>query len=744
MDDGTANSPIPNAQCRFVNLGGGQRTVVNADENGEFRIVVPPNVEGHISCSPQSLRFLKLSTFSSTMGKAAGETISGEKVDPATTIVAQIIESEHSPTIARRDDLLRSIETAQDHYLTLLVELSTRMYAEMLHHNLDVNFADSGGDGGGNGDGNGDGGGVGGDAGDGGDKSPIANARCEFVIGNNVGGGWSVLYNAALADFREDGVLNRNDLKDIQDIINKEFKGREKEIMAAFEDKFPLGFGQPYYDTTDEKGEYFLPIPPNVPGFVRCLPPGQEQLVLTTYVRGLAKDEELPGQDVNPATTVFSTNVASQLDKDLGETKENFLDDIAGLDVQILQDGGTVSGFRLRPGTTPADKNVGLVAFSATSLFNILYKNGINVDYLAALNDFTSNKEKTVDPVFLKKIGVLETQAGDLASIVNKSVDDEGVQLGTDLGSALSKARLRVTVNDGGLVVTDATLKLLNPGSEIFCDNCPQGTYELTLADEDYPTFYLSGVPPTATDITVEASKEGFKATKETAKVVAFATVDLEIALTTKFTLNVQMAGNGAGTVTGSAGGIDCLYGDAVESGTCNADFDSDTLLTLSANPSKGSTFTGWRGDCSGPSPCFVTMDRARNVTATFTLESDIDLPKVTITSPTSASTYTATGSTLSIGGTASDDVGVTQVTWSNSRGGSGVCTSTTNWSAGGIALSAGTNVITVTAKDASGKTGTDTLTVTYAPPVGGRYCANGNNHLSDVIIHLQYEQQFA
>ena len=91
----------------------------------------------------------------------------------------------------------------------------------MLHHNLDVNFADSGGDGGGNGGGNGDGGGVGGDAGDGGDKSPIANARCEFVIGNNVGGGWSVLYNAALADFREDGVLNRNDLKDIQDIINK-------------------------------------------------------------------------------------------------------------------------------------------------------------------------------------------------------------------------------------------------------------------------------------------------------------------------------------------------------------------------------------------------------------------------------------------------------------------------------------------------------------------------------------------
>ena len=28
----------------------------------------------------------------------------------------------------------------------------------------------------------------------------------------------------------------------------------------------------------------------------------------------------------------------------------------------------------------PADEDVGLVAFSATSLFNILYKNGVDVD----------------------------------------------------------------------------------------------------------------------------------------------------------------------------------------------------------------------------------------------------------------------------------------------------------------------------------------------------------------------------
>src|SRR5262245_7646717 len=87
--------------------------------------------------------------------------------------------------------------------------------------------------------------------------------------------------------------------------------------------------------------------------------------------------------------------------------------------------------------------------------------------------------------------------------------------------------------------------------------------------------------------------------------------------------------------------------------------------------------------------------------------------PSVTITSPTSASTYTATASSLTLQGTASDNVGVTQVTWSNSRGGSGAASGTSSWTAGGIALQVGSNTLTVTARDAAGNTRTATLTVT-------------------------------
>src|SRR3990170_6462872 len=74
--------------------------------------------------------------------------------------------------------------------------------------------------------------------------------------------------------------------------------------------------------------------------------------------------------------------------------------------------------------------------------------------------------------------------------------------------------------------------------------------------------------------------------------------------------------------------------------------------------------------------------------------------PTVTITTPTSSPTYTTGGSLLWLGGTASDNVGVTQVTWANDRGGSGTATGTTMWSVGGIALQLGTNILTVTARD--------------------------------------------
>ena len=123
----------------------------------------------------------------------------------------------------------------------------------------------------------------------------------------------------------------------------------------------------------------------------------------------------------------------------------------------------------------------------------------------------------------------------------------------------------------------------------------------------------------------------------------------------------------------------------------------------------------------SGANVLTVTARDAAGNTSTDTLTvtynaSDTTAPVVTITSPTSSTTTTVATTPINIGGTASDAVGVTQVSWVNNRGGSGTATGTTSWSASGIVLQTGSNVLTVTARDAAGNTSTDTLTVTYTP----------------------------
>ncbi|MBK7660383.1 MAG: hypothetical protein IPJ28_15195 [Betaproteobacteria bacterium] len=81
------------------------------------------------------------------------------------------------------------------------------------------------------------------------------------------------------------------------------------------------------------------------------------------------------------------------------------------------------------------------------------------------------------------------------------------------------------------------------------------------------------------------------------------------------FALAVSKAG--AGTVASTPAGIAC-------GSTCVADFASGSVVSLSATPAPGSFFAGWSGACTGTGACSVTMDAAKAVTATFTLETAI------------------------------------------------------------------------------------------------------------------------
>jgi hypothetical protein len=76
-------------------------------------------------------------------------------------------------------------------------------------------------------------------------------------------------------------------------------------------------------------------------------------------------------------------------------------------------------------------------------------------------------------------------------------------------------------------------------------------------------------------------------------------------------TLTVIVSGV-AGTVTSNPAGINC------SSGTCTAQFDDGTPVTLTAAPKGKNRFGGWSGDCTGTGACALTMSADHAVTARF------------------------------------------------------------------------------------------------------------------------------
>ena len=69
----------------------------------------------------------------------------------------------------------------------------------------------------------------------------------------------------------------------------------------------------------------------------------------------------------------------------------------------------------------------------------------------------------------------------------------------------------------------------------------------------------------------------------------------------------------GGGTVTSSDSNVSCP-------GVCSVYYENGSVVTLTATPAQGWTFTGWSGcDIAYASACTVTMSNSRNVSASFT-----------------------------------------------------------------------------------------------------------------------------
>jgi hypothetical protein len=93
----------------------------------------------------------------------------------------------------------------------------------------------------------------------------------------------------------------------------------------------------------------------------------------------------------------------------------------------------------------------------------------------------------------------------------------------------------------------------------------------------------------------------------------------------TAVTLSVSRVGNGAGVVSSNPDGIAC-------GATCEADFETGSVVVLTAAASPGSTFRKWGGACSGDGPeCTVTLNQATAATAEFTLDDVAPAPDYSV-----------------------------------------------------------------------------------------------------------------
>ena len=143
-----------------------------------------------------------------------------------------------------------------------------------------------------------------------------------------------------------------------------------------------------------------------------------------------------------------------------------------------------------------------------------------------------------------------------------------------------------------------------------------------------------------------------------------------------QFALTVAKTGTGSGNVASTPTGIAC--------GTdCMENYDYNTMVTLTATPSSGSSFTGWSGACAGAAMCVVSMTQARGVTATFTLQQfaltttvtgngSVTSSPVGIACPTDCAENYTFGQVVTL--TAAAGAGSTFQGWGGACAGAGTC----------------------------------------------------------------------
>jgi hypothetical protein len=196
--------------------------------------------------------------------------------------------------------------------------------------------------------------------------------------------------------------------------------------------------------------------------------------------------------------------------------------------------------------------------------------------------------------------------------------------------------------------------------------------------------------PPTIT-VTEPTTETSFTTTSASVTFAGFATDNIGLS---QISWANSTGGSGSQAVSGAS--VSKSFDIALVSGA--------NVITLTARDTAGNT-------------------AEQQITVTYSSTppppgSDTTPPTINITAPTTGTSYSATSASVTVAGTATDNIGLSQISWVNSKGGSG------NQAVSGasvsrsyaIALVTGANVITLTARDTAGNTAQKQLTVNYTP----------------------------
>jgi len=176
-----------------------------------------------------------------------------------------------------------------------------------------------------------------------------------------------------------------------------------------------------------------------------------------------------------------------------------------------------------------------------------------------------------------------------------------------------------ISVTTSGGTVTSASNFMVAPTITSFTPTSGRVGASVTISGANFSGATAVTFNGTAASFTV-TSATAIQATVPTGATtgpISVTTPGGKASSATNFTVRVPLTVTKTslligGTVTSSPTGINC-------GSTCSADFNSGSVVKLTATPGFLSTFTGWNGcDTANGTTCIVTMNAAKTVTANF------------------------------------------------------------------------------------------------------------------------------